>query len=246
MVSRSQVLRGGCGWRPFERAIGVLSLAVTPCLHPCATGTGSGLGTTDPAAMHPSACTAGTRLRVASHGLLAGGVRSCWGCVWPVNAAQCCHRRTGSRPSAATRAGRAGPVSPPARRLRSTNPESGSGSPLACLSRVPPVPKSWGGGEGRPGGRAPIPKLAHAGSLLTRIVSTVIESYLSKSLAAAMDVTLEDQQSINRFSRLNTSIHEISAKLKAIKARCWRVVGLVRQPGCRALWHQPNAAHRRP
>lgn len=146
VVSRSQVLRGGCGWRPFERAIGVLSLAVTPCLHPCATGTGSGLGTTDPAAMHPSACTAGTRLRVASHGLLAGGVRSCWGCVWPVNAAQCCHRRTGSRPSAATRAGRAGPVSPPARRLRSTNPESGSGSPLACLSRVPPVPKSWGGG----------------------------------------------------------------------------------------------------
>lgn len=81
---------------------------------------------------------------------------------------------------------------------------------------------------------------------MTRIVSTVIESYLSKSLAAAMDVTLEDQQSINRFSRLNTSIHEISAKLKAIKARCWRVVGLVRQPGCRALWHQPNAAHRRP
>ncbi|KAL6781789.1 putative prefoldin subunit 4 [Auxenochlorella protothecoides] len=33
-----------------------------------------------------------------------------------------------------------------------------------------------------------------------------------------MDVTLADQENINHFSRLNTKVHEINAKLKALKA----------------------------
>lgn len=32
-----------------------------------------------------------------------------------------------------------------------------------------------------------------------------------------MDVTLADQENINHFSRLNTKVHEINAKLKALK-----------------------------
>lgn len=37
--------------------------------------------------------------------------------------------------------------------------------------------------------------------------------------AAAVDVKLEDQQKINRFSRLNTRLHELEAQLAAKRVR---------------------------